>query len=86
MLVHLLARAAGYLSTLTGIIESGQNVSWPVTCITRVNIGDDAALLLRIDVSITSFDNPMICGEFFFSKAGGSKHQPISSSDKSRQY
>ena len=34
-------------------------MSWPV--ITRVNIGDDAALLRRIDVSITSFDNPMIC-------------------------
>ena len=61
-------------------------MSWPVTCITRVNIGDDAALLRRIDVSITSFDNPMICGDFFFSKAGGSKHQPISSSDKSKQY
>ena len=74
MLVHRLARAAGYLSTLSGNIESGLNVSWPV--ITRVNIGDDAALLRRIDVSITSFDNPMICGElfFFFSKAGGSKH------------
>ena len=84
MLVHRLARAAGYVSTLTGNIESGQNVSWPV--ITRVNIGDDAALLHRIDVSITSFDNPMICGDFFFSKAGGSKHQLISSSDKSRQY
>ena len=41
-------------------------MSWPVTCITRDNIGDDAALLRRIDVSITSFDNPMICGEFFF--------------------
>ena len=66
LLVHRLARAAGYLCTLTGIIESGQNVSWPVTCITRVNIGDDAALLRRIDVSITSFDNPMICGDFFF--------------------
>ena len=63
MLVRRLARAAGYLSTLTGNIESGQNVSWPV--ITRVNIGDDAALLRRIDVSITSFDNPMICGIFF---------------------
>ena len=60
LLVHRLARAAGYLSTLTGNIESGQNVSWPV--ITRVNIGDDAALLRRIDVSITSFDNPMIGG------------------------
>ena len=64
LLVHRLARAAGYLSTLTGNIESGQNVSWPV--ITRVNIGDDAALLRRIDVSITSFDNPMICGENCF--------------------
>ena len=42
LLVHRLARAAGYLSTLTGNIESGQNVSWPV--ITRGNIGDDAAL------------------------------------------
>ena len=83
MLVHRLVRAAGYLSNLTGNIESGQNVSWPV--ITRVNIGDDAALLRRIDVSITSFDNPIICGNFF-SKAGGSKHQLISSSDKTRQY
>ena len=53
LLVHRLARAAGYLSTLTGNVESGQNVSWPV--ITRVNIGDDAELLRRIDVSITSF-------------------------------
>ena len=52
-------------------------MSWPV--ITRVNIGDDAALLRRIDVSITSFDNPMICGEIFFSKAGGSKHQQVTS-------
>ena len=51
-------------------------MSWPV--ITRVNIGDDAALLRRIDVSITSFDNPMICGEIF-SKAGGSKHQQVTS-------
>ena len=59
-------------------------MSWPV--ITQVNIGDDAALLRRIDVSITSFDNPMICGEIFFLKGGGSKHQLISSSDKSRQY
>ena len=85
MLVRRLARAAGYLSTLTGNIESGQNVSWPV--ITRVNIGDDAALLRRIDVSITSFVNPMIGGIFFFFlKAGGSKHQLISSSDKTRQY
>ena len=83
MLVHRLARAAGYLSTLTGNIKSGQNVIWPV--ITRVNIGDDAALLRRIDVSITSFDNPTICG-IFFSKVGGSKHQLISSSDKTRQY
>ena len=64
LLVHRLARAAGYLSTLTGNIESGQNVSWPI--ITRVNIGDDAALLRRILVSSTSFDNPMICGESFF--------------------
>ena len=82
LLVHRLARAAGYLSTLTGNLKSGQNVIWPV--ITRVNIGDDAALLRRIDVSITSFDNPMICG-IFFSKVG-SKHQLISSSDKTRQY
>ena len=59
-------------------------MSWPV--ITQVNIGDYAALLRRIDASITSFDNPMISGEIFFSKAGGSKHQLISSSDKSRQY
>ena len=58
-------------------------MSWPV--ITRVNIGGDAALLRRIDASITSFDNPMICGNFF-SKAGGSKHQLISSSNKTRQY
>ena len=63
LLVHRLARAAGYLSTLIGNIESGQNVSWHV--ITRVNIGDDAALLRRIDVTIASFDNPMICGKIF---------------------
>ena len=63
LLVHSLARAAGYLSTLTGNIESGQNVSWPV--ITRGNIGDDAALLRRIDVNITSLDNLMICGKIF---------------------
>ena len=43
-------------------------MSWPV--ITRVNIGDDAALLRRIDVSITSFDNPMICGEKIFRRVG----------------
>ena len=43
-------------------------MSWPV--ITRVNIGDDAALLRRIDVSITSFDNLMICGENFFRRLG----------------
>ena len=36
-------------------IESGQNVNRPVT--TRGNIGDDAALLRRIDANITSFDN-----------------------------
>ena len=35
-------------------IESGQNVSRPVT--TRGYIGDDAALLRRIDANITSFD------------------------------
>ena len=80
LLVYRLARAAGYPSTLTGNIESGQNVSWPV--ITRVNIGDDAALLRRIDVSITSFDNPMICGEILFESWG----KQISASDKSRQY
>ena len=68
MLVRRLARAAGYLSTLTGNIESGQNVSWPV--ITRINIGDDAALLRRIDVSITSIDNPMIGGIFFLRRLG----------------
>ena len=68
LLVRRLARAAGYLSTHTGNIESGQNVSWPV--ITRVNIGDDAALLRRIDVSITSFDNRMIGGNFFFRRLG----------------
>ena len=68
MLVRRLARAAGYLSTHTGNIESGQNVSWPVK--TRVNIGDDAALLRRIDVSITSFDNRMIGGNFFFRRLG----------------
>ena len=45
VLVHRLARAAGFLSTLTGNIESGQNVSRPV--ITRGNIGDDAVLLRR---------------------------------------
>ena len=39
-------------------------MSWPV--ITRVNNGDDAALLRRIDVSITSFDNPMIGGKKIF--------------------
>ena len=39
-------------------------MSWPV--ITRVNIGDDAALLRRIDVSITSFDYPMIGGKKLF--------------------
>ena len=43
-------------------------MSWPVK--TQVNIGDDAALLRRIDVSITSFDNPMICGENFFRRVG----------------
>ena len=37
--------------------KSGQNASRPV--ITRGNIDDDAALLRRIDVNITSFDNPM---------------------------
>ena len=68
MLVRRLARAAGYLSTLTGNIESGQNVSWPV--ITQVNIGDDAALLCRIDVSITSFDNRMIGGKKIFRRLG----------------
>ena len=36
-------------------IESGQNVNKPVT--TLGNIGDDAALLRRIDANITSFDN-----------------------------
>ena len=55
VLVHRVARAAGYLSTLTGNIGSGQNVTWPV--VTRGNIGDDAALSRRIDVNITSFDN-----------------------------
>ena len=63
MLVHRVARAAGYLSTLTGNIGSGQNVSWPV--VTRGNIGDDAALSRRIDVNITSLYNPMICGKNF---------------------
>ena len=63
MLVHRVARAVGYLSTLTGNIDSGQNVSWPV--VTRGNIGDDAALSRRIDVNITSLYNPMICGNFF---------------------
>ena len=62
MLVHRV-RAAGYLSTLTGNIGSGQNVSWPV--VTRGNIGDDAALSRRIDVNITSYYNPMICGKIF---------------------
>ena len=63
VLVHRVARAAGYLSTLTGNIGSGQNVSWPV--VTRGNIGDDAALSRRIDVNITSLYNPMICGKIF---------------------
>ena len=36
-------------------------MSWPA--ITRGNIGDDTALLRRIDVNITSFDNPTICGK-----------------------
>ena len=35
--------------------ESGQNVNRPVS--TRGNIGDDAALLRRIDANIKSFDN-----------------------------
>ena len=52
-------------------------MSWPVTCITRVNIGDDAALLRRIDVSITSFDNPMICGDFFFRRLGEANISPL---------
>ena len=36
-------------------IELGQNVNRPVT--TLGNVGDDAALLRRIDATITSFDN-----------------------------
>ena len=36
-------------------IESGQNVNRPVR--TRGNIGDDAALLRRIDANIVLFDN-----------------------------
>ena len=63
VLVHRVARAAGYLSTLTCNIGSGQNVSWPV--VTRGNIGDDAALSRRIDVNITSLYNPVICGKIF---------------------
>ena len=51
------------ISTLTGNIGSGQNVSWPI--VTRGNIGDDAALSRRIDVNITSLYNPMICGKIF---------------------
>ena len=38
-------------------------MSWPL--IKRGNIVDDAALLRRIDVNITSLDNPMICGKIF---------------------
>ena len=41
-------------------IESGQNVNRPVTKLG--NIGDDAALLRRIDANIASFD---ICDEIF---------------------
>ena len=46
----------------TSTSKSGQNASRPI--ITRGNIDDDAALLRRIDVSITSFDNPMTWGIF----------------------
>ena len=47
----------------TSASKSGQNVSRPV--ITRGNIDDVAALLRRIDVNITPFDNPMTSGKFF---------------------
>ena len=33
--------------------------------ITGSNIDVDTALLRRIDVNITSFDNPMTCGKIF---------------------
>ena len=48
----------------TSTSKSGQNASRPV--ITRGNIDDDAALLRRIDVSITSFDNPTTWGIFLW--------------------
>ena len=55
--------------------------------ITLGNIDDDAALLRRIDVNITPFDNPMTCGNFFRRLGGGgSKHQLISSRDKTKKY
>ena len=57
-MVHPLAGAADYLSTLTGNIESGQNVSRPV--ITRGIIGIDDNILRLIT-----------CDEIFRRLVGG---------------
>ena len=60
--------------------KSGQNASRPV--ITRGNIDDDAALLRRIDINITSFDNIW----WNFRRLGENRHRLLSSMDKTKQY